>query len=267
MTEPLIRFDDGAAYDDYMAPWSRSVGIEFLQWLAQPAGLRWLDVGCGTGAFTQLLLAHAAPALVHGIDPSAAQIGFARQRVDASVAHFALGDAMALDYPAGAFDAAVMALVIFFVPEPGRSVVEMARVVRPGGTVAAYAWDMAGGGFPYMVLGQQMRLLGLATPMPPSVEASDPEVMRQLWRAAGLQAVTTKAFTVQRRFADFESYWNIASKWTSVRQILSCLPAPDLASLKRGVQDQILPDPDGQITITARAHACMGRVAAPNSRP
>jgi len=261
MTEPLIRFDDGAAYEDYMAPWSRLVGTDFLQWLAQPPGLRWLDVGCGTGAFTQLLLAHAAPAQVHGIDPSAAQIGFARDRVGAPIAHFAQGDAMALAFDNGTFDAAVMALVIFFVPDPGRSVAEMARVVRPGGTVAAYAWDMAGGGFPYMALGQQMRELGLATPMPPSVEASEPDMMRQLWTAAGLQAVTTASFTVQRRFADFENYWNIASKWTSVRQILAGLAAPDLAVLKQGVRDRLVPDTDGQIAISARAHACRGRVA------
>ena len=85
---------------------------------------------------------------MQGIDPSEAQLAFARTRPAARVAQFRQGDAMALPFPDDRFDAAVMALVIFFVPDPAKGVAEMARVVRPGGTVAAYAWDMPGGGFP-----------------------------------------------------------------------------------------------------------------------
>ena len=64
-----IRFDDGAAYDHYMGVWSRLVGDVFLDWLAPAHGLRWLDVGCGNGAFTERLVARCAPGLVEGIDP------------------------------------------------------------------------------------------------------------------------------------------------------------------------------------------------------
>jgi ubiquinone/menaquinone biosynthesis C-methylase UbiE len=64
------------------------------------------------------------------------------------VAKFRQGDAMALPFPEDRFDAAVMALVIFFVPDPAKGVAEMVRVVGPGGMVAAYAWDTMGGGFP-----------------------------------------------------------------------------------------------------------------------
>ena len=56
---------------------------------------------------------------------------------------------MALPFERQRFDAAVMALVIFFVPDPAKGVAEMARVVRPGGLVAAYAWDVLGGGFSF----------------------------------------------------------------------------------------------------------------------
>src|SRR5262249_2087980 len=89
-----------------------------------------------------------APAAVKGVDPSPAQLAFARTRPAARLAHFQQGDAMALPSADDSFDAAVMALVIFFVTDPAKGVGEMARVVRRGGTVAAYAWDMLGGGFP-----------------------------------------------------------------------------------------------------------------------
>ena len=131
-----------------MGRWSQLVGDGFLDWLAPASGLRWLDVGCGNGAFTEMLVERCAPAAVVGVDPSEAQLAFARTRPASRVAQFRQGDAMALPFPDDAFDAAVMPLVIFFVPDPPKGVAEMARVVRPGGVVTAYGWDLFDGGFP-----------------------------------------------------------------------------------------------------------------------
>src|SRR5216684_2398081 len=108
MTEPQIRFDDGAAYERMMGKWSRLAGEIFLDWLAPPAGLRWIDVGCGNGAFTELVVERCAPAEVHGIDPSEGQLAFARARGAARVAEFRQGDAIALPFPDNSFDLAVM---------------------------------------------------------------------------------------------------------------------------------------------------------------
>ena len=96
MAEPQIRFDDGAAYERMMGVWSRHVGDIFLDWLSPRPGLRWIDVGCGNGAFTELLVERSNPAEVLGIDPSDAQIAFARTRHTKHVAEFRQGDAMAL---------------------------------------------------------------------------------------------------------------------------------------------------------------------------
>src|SRR4051812_161796 len=148
MAAQEIQFNDGAAYERMMGVWSRLAGDVFLDWLAPAPGLRWIDVGCGNGAFTELLVTRCAPAEVQGVDPSEAQLAFARGRPAAKLAEFRPGSAMALPFPDDSFDAAVMALVIFFVPDPAKGVAEMARVVRPGGSIAAYAWDMLGGGFP-----------------------------------------------------------------------------------------------------------------------
>ncbi|MGH8795733.1 MAG: class I SAM-dependent methyltransferase, partial [Caldimonas sp.] len=111
--EAQIRFDDGAAYEDFMGVWSRLAGDTFLQWLAAPAGWRWADVGCGNGAFTELLIERCAPVEVQGIDPSQEQIAYARTRLATRPVQLRQGDAMALPYADAAFDAAVMALVIF----------------------------------------------------------------------------------------------------------------------------------------------------------
>src|SRR5262245_50326885 len=132
MPTDQIIFDDGAAYERYMGIWSQLAGEVFLDWLAPEMGLRWLDVGCGNGAFTQMLVDRCAPAAVEGIDPSEAQLAYARTRSAARLARFRVGDAMALPFGDDAFDVAVMPLVIFFVPEPAKGVAEMARVVCPG---------------------------------------------------------------------------------------------------------------------------------------
>src|SRR5258705_6423995 len=118
MVTDQIRFDDGAAYERYMGKWSQLAGETFLDWLAPKSGLRWLDVGCGNGAFTEMLVERCAPVSVDGIDPSEAQLTYARSRAALSVAQFRLGDAMALPFQVDMFDAAVMALCIFFMPHP-----------------------------------------------------------------------------------------------------------------------------------------------------
>ena len=96
MAEHQIRFNDGAAYERMMGRWSRLAGDIFLDWLKPRAGLRWIDVGCGNGAFTELIVARSAPAEVQGIDPSDGQLAYARTRSGAAMAKFRKGDAMAL---------------------------------------------------------------------------------------------------------------------------------------------------------------------------
>src|SRR5258706_1080494 len=103
MATNLIRFDDGAVYERYMGKWSQLAGATFLDWLAPKPGLRWLDVGCGNGAFTEMLVARYAPVSVDGIDPSAEQLAFARTRPALHFTQFRQGDAMGLPFPDNMF--------------------------------------------------------------------------------------------------------------------------------------------------------------------
>ena len=108
-----------------------------------------------------------------------------------------------------------MALVIFFVPQPEKGVAEMARVVKPGGLVSSYAWDMDGGGFPMEPFRAQMRAMGLKPMGPPREDASRIDVLRELWSGAGLLDLETKEITVHRTFTDFEEYWGLTVKGSS----------------------------------------------------
>jgi ubiquinone/menaquinone biosynthesis C-methylase UbiE len=255
-----IRFEDGAAYERYMGKWSQLVGEKFLDWLAPNPGMRWLDVGCGNGAFTEMLIERCAPTSVDGVDPSEAQLEFARKRPGTRLARFHVGDAMALPFPDDSFDAAVMPLVIFFVPNPARGVAEMARVVRPGGVVAAYAWDMHGGGFPYESLRLELAALGVEVPKPPSPEASKMESLRDLWTSAGLEDVETREIAVERVFADFDDYWATIHGGPSVGAKLVAMSSENQARLRSRMRERLAPDSTGRIIYAARANAINGRV-------
>jgi ubiquinone/menaquinone biosynthesis C-methylase UbiE len=260
MAELQIRFDDGAAYERMMGIWSRLAGEIFLDWLAPPVDLRWIDVGCGNGAFTQLIVERCAPAEVQGIDPSEGQLAYARARGAARVAKFRHGDAMALPFPADRFDAAVMALVIFFVSDPAKGVAEMARVVCPGGIVATYVWDVFGGGFPPEPFHAEMRAMGIAPLRPPRADVSRMEALRDLWTAAHLDAVETREIAVQRTFADFDDFWTTSLLGASIGPTVAAMASGDVERFKMRLRARLPADAAGRITYAARANAVKGRV-------
>jgi SAM-dependent methyltransferase len=260
MAQPEIRFDDGTAYEEGMGRWSRLAGNVFLDWLAPATGLRWIDVGCGSGAFTELLVERFAPSEMQGIDPSSAQLAFARQRPGARGAMFQEGDAMALPFAENRFDAAVMALVIFFLPDPDKGVAEMVRVVTPGGMVAAYAWDIAGAGFPFEPIREEVRAMGFQPPAPPSAPVSRMDALRDVWQRAGLQAIETREITVQRTFASFDEFWTKSTGTGGSRAMISMLTPDVIERVKERVQGKMPADAQGRITTGARANAIKGRV-------
>jgi SAM-dependent methyltransferase len=254
---PQIRFDDGSTYERSIGEWSRLVGERFLDWLALGPGLRWLDVGCGTGVFSGLVAERAAPAAVNGVDPSAQQLAFARQRLASG--DFREGNAMALPYSGGAFDAAAMALVIAFVPVPAKGVEEMVRVVRPGGTIAAYMWDY-GGALPHDPVPALAQAFGATFPRPPNTAVAELGTLRALWESAGLEKVEAVRFEVKRRFADFDDFWDATAAIASISPMLAQLSEAQLAKLKAQVRERVSDDPAGGVSRPASVNAVKGRV-------
>lgn len=259
MSDQQIRFNDGAAYERMMGTWSRIAGDIFLDWVAPPSGLRWLDVGCGNGAFTAHLIRRCGPSEVHGVDPSDAQIDYAKGRTDASDAVFWKADAQALPFADGRFDATVMALVIFFVPDPAKAVAEMARVVAPGGLVTAYAWDVAAGGEPRDLFTAELAAMGVNSAPLPSPEASRQDVMRDLWTGAGLIDIETIGMAVERAFPDYNAWWETSILMPSVAAAISRMPPEDVERLKRRMQRHFPSNPDGTVTQRVQANAVKGR--------
>lgn len=258
MNDDATRFDDGASYELMMGRWSVLVGTRFIDWIAVPDGARWLDVGCGSGAFTQLLVERCRPAYVQAFDTSAEQLAYARNRLPAGApVTWTESDAMRLPVADAASDAAVMALVLFFVPDPAVGVTEMCRAVRPGGVVAAYHWDVLGGGFPLADIAAEMLALGVPPRLPPSVEASTIAASTALWQKAGLHQVRTCRITVRRAFESFDDYWNSAEPSKTLRPMFEAMDADRRELLKANVRRRLQAG-DGPLTVSARANAVCG---------
>ena len=138
-------WDSGGAYELWVGRWSRRVAQEFIDWLAISPGQTWGDVGCGTGSLVECILGSSDPAGVLGVDRSEAYVSQARNSVGDSRVRYEVGDACALTWAPEFCDVTVSGLVLNFVPDADAMAREMVRVTRPGGRVAAYVWDYAGG--------------------------------------------------------------------------------------------------------------------------
>jgi SAM-dependent methyltransferase len=260
MSDAGQMFSDGKTYERMMGRWSKRVGVKFLDWLGAPQGLHWVEVGCGNGAFTEELIAHTAPRAVSAIDPSEGQLSFARTRPAAKLAQFRLGDAQALPFPDNSFDAAVMALVITFIPDPAKAVAEMARVVGPGGFVATYMWDVAGGGLPLAPVGRALKAMGKDYSRIGDTAARR-DTMQALWQGAGLREVETNVIRITVDFSSFNDFCdsNLVPIGPAGQVIAKMSPA-ELEELKAHLRNLLPIAADGSIAYEAFANAVKGRV-------
>jgi trans-aconitate methyltransferase len=256
------RWADGDAYEAYVGRWSRRIAVEFVGWLEVPYGLRWLDVGCGTGALTSTILEVARPADVTGVDPSEAFLAIARASVPGAT--FQQGDARALSVPAASVDVVVSGLALNFVPEPEAAVAEFARVAHPGATVAAYVWDYADG------MAMMRYFWDAAAELDRDAAAIEeglrfplcrPEPLRLLWTDAGLVEVGVTGIEVPTVFADFDDYWvPFLGGQGPAPGYVATLSEEGRASLRDFLRSRLPVAADGSIAMTARAWAVKGTV-------
>src|ERR671918_10302 len=136
-------WERGSLYEQYVGRWSRRVAPLYLSWLNIPAGRRWLDLGCGTGALSAAIVDHCAPSAVAGVEPSEGFLQTAKENLAGRVA-LHQGLATAIPLADGSVDVVVSGLVLNFVPDQRAALAEMTRVTDNGGTIAAYVWDYAG---------------------------------------------------------------------------------------------------------------------------
>ncbi len=261
MSRPDV-WASGAAYEPYVGRWSRLVAKEFLSWLAVPPGKRWLDVGCGTGALSGMIVAMASPAQVDAVDRSDGYVAYAREQVKDPRVRFEVADAQALPSAAASYDAVVAGLVLNFVPGPGPAVAEMARVARPGATVAAYVWDYAD------KMELMRRFWDAAVALDPAARDLDegrrfplcrPEALAALFREAGLTDVEPRAIDVPTVFRDFDDYWTpfLGGQAPAPGYAMS-LDEARRAALRDHIRAALPVAADGSIRLIARAWAVRG---------
>jgi SAM-dependent methyltransferase len=251
-------WERGDPYEQYVGRWSRRVAPEFLAWLRVPAGRRWLDVGCGTGALSAAIIDQCSASSVTGVEPSAGFLEKARQQL-AGRAMLHSGSAAAIPLEAGAVEATVSGLVLNFVPDPRAALREMTRVTAAGGKIAAYVWDYA----------QGMQLMrhfwDAAAQLDPAAAKLDegvrfplcrPGPLAELFASAGLEGVEVSAIDIATPFASFEEYWRpfLGGQGPAPAYAMA-LDEPARTRLRERIRSRMPVQADGSILLTARAWA------------
>jgi SAM-dependent methyltransferase len=251
----------GDSYDAYMGRWSRRMAPRFLDWFDAPPALDWLEVGCGTGALTEAILARAAPASVLAIDSSEAFVAMARRRnADDGRANFRAGDAQALGEADARRDVVVSGLVLNFVPDRRQALAEMRRVLRARGRIGFYVWDYPGGGVEFM---RAFWRAAIALDPGAADLAEDRrfpfctrESLAELVEGADLRITGATAVEDEAVFRDFNDYWRPFT--------LGAGPAPGYCAglepeardrLRRRLEETLPADADGTIHTRLRAWA------------
>lgn len=256
-------WERGDPYEQYVGRWSRQVAPRFLAWLGVPAGRRWLDVGCGTGALSAAILDNCAPTSLTGVEPSQGFLDTARQRLGTR-ATLHRGDAQAIPLADTSIDATVSGLVLNFVPDAQAGVAEMARVTRGGGVIGAYVWDYAG----------RMELMryfwdAVVALDPQSAKLDEglrfplcrPEALAALFERTGLRDVRTAAIDVPTPFASFDDYWRpfLGGQGPAPAYAVS-LDEPRRERLREHIRERMPAQADGSISLIARAWAVRATV-------
>jgi ubiquinone/menaquinone biosynthesis C-methylase UbiE len=261
VTEVAHSFDDSAAYERFIGHWGRAAGAVFLDWVAPPTHAQWLDVGCGTGLFTELILDTRSPAAVFAIDHAKAQIDHARLKRAAQRADFRVADAQAIPFPGSTFDVVASALAMNFIPDRARALSEMRRVARPGGVVAGYVWDFAAELSPSGPFRLGMRQLVADLPGLPGTNDSRLEALVSLFEQGGLDEIATRSIDVTVSFPDFEDFWLAQTpSYSPTTKMIAAMTKMDQARLIEAVRARLPIRRDGRIEYPARANAIKARV-------
>ena len=251
----------GTTYDSFMGRYSRPLAEEFANAAGVRPGETAVDVGCGPGALTGVLVARLGAASVYACDPSPSFCDDCAGRHPGVVVK--QGRAEAIPFDSGMADHALAQLVLHFVSEPDAAAREMARVVRPGGAVAACVWDFDGG----------MEMLRAFWDAALSIDPHAPDEARtlrfgrpgeiaKLLASAGLERIEESTLAVASSYSSFDDLWN---------GFLSGVgPAGSYCvSLHRAERDRLraalltaLGSPSGSFTLGAVARCAVGRVPA-----
>ncbi len=140
MNNTKDKWDSGDPYDYFMGRWSKLMALEFLNWLDVPDFSSWLDIGCGTGALSEMISQHCKPSKLTCIDPSEQYLTQAKERLNGK-GEIIFGSATDIPKDDSSVDVVVSGLALNFFPKFDSALFEMERISKPDGLIAAYVWD------------------------------------------------------------------------------------------------------------------------------
>jgi len=257
---------DAAGYERLMGRWSQKLAPLFIEFAGLANGEKILDVGCGTGSLTFALTKAADLGEISAIDYSSVFVEAANRRNTDPRIKIRQADACALPFKDAMFDRAFALLVLHFVPEAGKAVAEMRRVVRPGGAVAAVVWDHLGGmaGMRMMIdtvaaLGESGRQLRSRYCFQPMMQ---PGEMKRTFIQQGLADVTETDLMIRMDYQNFDDYWApIAAGEGPLGKYMTTLDAAERRRTDAAVRDAYeAGQPDGPRSFANVARACRGIV-------
>lgn len=259
----MDRWDGGNDYDVFMGRWSALIAHEFVQGLDTDSGLRWLDVGCGTGALLASIMDLAEPGAATGIDSSPEFVRTTRDRLgEGADIRIARGEDLPFDD--NTFDAVVSGLVLNFIPDPRAAILEWRRVAQPGGLVGLYVWDYAEGmeflryfWDAAVATDASARTLDEAERFP----ICEPEPLAELFADAGMRSVVVDSITVDTPFTGFDGYWTPFLRGQGpAPSYVASLQEARRHSLREELRSSIPHAPDRSIRLTAKAWMVSGSV-------
>ena len=133
-------WSSGDPYEYFMGRWSKLMAPIFLNWLDLPGNIKWLDLGCGTGALSESIYINCNPTYIYCVDPSEQFLAKSKIRIP-DKADFLLGTASDIPLPNASVDVIVSGLALNFFPDLDRAIAESKRVLKKGSILAAYVWD------------------------------------------------------------------------------------------------------------------------------
>jgi SAM-dependent methyltransferase len=255
-------WSSGTAYERFMGRWSILVAQKFLSWLAIAPARMWLDVGCGTGSLTRLILESYQPKEIIAIDSSGEFISHAQRSITDSSVHFRVGLAQSLELDSDSIDVVVSGLVLNFVPRPKDAILEMLRVTRAGGKIGIFLWD-------YAVGMQFLRYFwDAAVELDDTAREHDEGIrfpicqegqLESLVKEAGLRQVEATAIEIKTVFQNFDDYWQpFLGKVGAAPNYVASMNPEDIEKLEDKLRKSLPIAEDGSISLIARAWAVKG---------
>jgi len=249
-------FDVAAeAYDRLIGRYLPTLGVAFADAAGVEPGQRVLDVGCGPGGLTRVLVERVGAAQVSAVDPSPPFVAACRERnpgVDVRE-----GVAEALPYADGTVDASLASLVVGFMTDPGAGVAEMRRVTRPGGRLALSFWTVDA----MPLLQTYWRAVADVTGEAPTDETRvgrrDGDLVRLL-EGAGAGDVRQSRITGTAAYADLDDFWSSFTGGAGPVGVHARSLAPDVAAAVRDACDRLLGRPRAPFTLEAVAWCAVG---------